>query len=36
MQASKAPQAGSQNWFFHTQFPPALAHDIVDGRGLIY
>lgn len=36
MQASKAPQAGSQNWFFHTQFPPAMAHEIVDGRGIIY
>jgi len=36
MQASKAPQAASQNWFFHTQFPPAMAHQIVEGKGGYY
>jgi len=28
MQASKAPQASSANWFFSTQFPPAMAREI--------
>jgi hypothetical protein len=28
MQASKAPQASSANWFFSTQFPPAMARQI--------
>jgi len=28
MQASKAPQASSANWFFSTQFPPAMAKQI--------
>ncbi len=28
MQASKAPQSSSANWFFSTQFPPAMARQI--------
>ncbi len=28
MAASKAPQAAAQNFFFASQFPPSLAHDI--------